>query len=118
MSYEYGPTTPWEPWGACLTTDCALRVISHLNCSRHKHRYDHWSWELENGETVQDYGFLKGYSSLLPAQISNIPNSKDVSHSFKKKELDPDRGASEQASLDIFRWFVVGGEGVPPEKIY
>ncbi|KAB8272935.1 hypothetical protein BDV30DRAFT_239017 [Aspergillus minisclerotigenes] len=118
LSYEYGPVTPWEPCGACLTTNCALRVISHLKCPRHEYRYEHWSWELEGGETVQDYGFLKTYPSLLTAEPSNIPDSKVASPSFDKKELDPNREASDEASLEVFRWFVFSGEGLPPEKIY
>jgi hypothetical protein len=37
---------------------------------------------------------------------------------FEKKELDLYRQASEEACLDIFLWFFVGGEGLPPEKLY
>lgn len=37
---------------------------------------------------------------------------------FEKKELDPNRKASDEASLDIFRWFIVGEEGLPLKKIY
>ncbi|KAJ5176559.1 uncharacterized protein N7482_002436 [Penicillium canariense] len=117
LGYEYQPTTPWEPCGACSTTNCALRVMSHSNCARHAYRYDHFNWELENGETVQDFGFSERYPSLL-TELSIIPDSKVISHSFERKELDPDREASEEASLEIFRWFVIGGEGIPPEKIF
>lgn len=118
LSYEYRPMTPWEPCGVSLTTNCALRVTSHLKCSRHWYHYDHWNWELENGETIQDYGFLRRSPSLVTEELSNIPNIREVSHAFEKRELDPDREASEEASVDIFRWFIVGGEGLPPEKIY
>ncbi|PLB55666.1 hypothetical protein P170DRAFT_506221 [Aspergillus steynii IBT 23096] len=117
-AYENRPMTPWEPCGACLIANCALRVTSHLKCARHEYRYDHWSWELENGETIHDYGFLNAYPSLLTAELSNIPDSRTISHSFEKKELDPKRTASEEASVGIFLWFIVGGEGIPPEKIY
>ncbi|PIG84925.1 hypothetical protein AARAC_005605 [Aspergillus arachidicola] len=118
LSYDYGHMTPWEPCGASLTTNCALRVTSHLKCPRHEYRYEHWSWELEGGETVQDYGFLKRYTSLLTANPFNTSDSKVASYSFEKKKLDPDRETSEEASLEVFRWFVFGGEGLPPEKIY
>lgn len=117
MHYENRPTTPWEPCGVCLTTNCALRVTSHSNCSRHEYRYDHWNWELNNGETIRDHGFLQRYPPLLTTELDNIPTSKVV-HSFKKKELDPNRGASEEASVDIFFQFINGGEDVLPEKIY
>ena len=115
--YRNRPQTPWEPCGRTLTTNCALRVTSHLKCPRHEYHYDHWNWELENGETVQDYGLLKEYPSLITEEISTTPDTK-VMHLSKKKELDPDRWVSEEASIEIFRWFIFGGEGVPPEKIY
>ncbi|KAB8224891.1 hypothetical protein BDV33DRAFT_199175 [Aspergillus novoparasiticus] len=118
LSYEYGPMTPWEPCGANLTTNCALRVTTLLKCPRHEYRYQHWSWELEGGETVQDYGFLKRYPSLLTSEPFNNPDSKVASHSLEKRELGTNREASEEASLEAFRWFVFGGEGLPPEKIY
>ncbi|KAE8318778.1 hypothetical protein BDV41DRAFT_329421 [Aspergillus transmontanensis] len=89
LSYEYGPMTPWEPCGASLTTNCALHVTAHLKCPRHEYRYEHWSWELEGGETVQDYGFMKRYPSLSTTKLSNISDRKVASHSFVKKSLTP-----------------------------
>lgn len=118
LSYENRPMTPWKPCGMCLTTNCALRVTSHLNCPRHVYHYSHWNWELGNGEKVRDDGFLQRYPSLSTTELCNIPNGKVASHSFKKKELDPNREASEEASVDIFFWFIIGGDGIPPEKIY
>lgn len=35
---------------------------------------------------------------------------------FEKKEID--QMTSREASLDIFRWFSINGDGFPPEKIY
>ncbi|OQE17584.1 hypothetical protein PENSTE_c020G08481 [Penicillium steckii] len=118
LSYEYGPPTPWEPCGVCLTTDCALRVTSHLKCRRHEYRYDHWNWKLENSEIVEDYGFSDEYPSLSTVVSLEAPYTKVTRLSFEEKELDPEREASEEASLDVFRWFIVGGEGLPPERIY
>lgn len=85
--------------------------------SRHWCSYDHWNWELENGETIPDYGFLSRSPSLVTEEFSNIQHTRGVSHPFEKRELDPDREAFEEASVDIFRRYVVGGEGVPSEKI-
>lgn len=120
LNYEHRPTTPWEPCGVSLATDCALRVTSHLKCPRHECQYDHWNWNLKNGENVQDYGFSKSNPSICDrnVELSDIEPIKESSHSFEKKELDPDREASEEASLEIFRWSMVGGEGLPAEKIY
>jgi hypothetical protein len=35
---------------------------------------------------------------------------------FSKKAFDQE--ASQKASLDIFRWIMINGEGTPPEKVY
>lgn len=57
LSYNYSPRTPWEPCGKMQTTECALRVVSHLNCPRHNIRYHHWNWEVENSAAIEDEGF-------------------------------------------------------------
>jgi len=49
------------------------------------------------------------------AEELHFPNAKSLGH-FEKKELD--RTASQEASLDIFRWFFVNREGLPLEKVY
>lgn len=58
---------------------------------------------------IQDHGF----SRASPSVITNEPrfaDTKSLEH-FEKKELD--RTASQEASLDIFLWFAVNGEGLP-----
>ena len=88
LHYENRPMTPWEPCGVWLT-NCTLRVTSQLDCSRHEYHYGHWNWELNNGETIRDHGFLQRYPPLLTTETDNISTSKVV-HPFKK-ELDLDR---------------------------
>lgn len=107
--FAYRPSTPWAPCGTSLTTNCALRVTAHLNCPRHEYHYDHLTWELVEGEIIHDYGFLR--TSL--EQIS--PMFEDIKI-FEKREID--ETASREASLDIFRWLSINGEGLPSESIY
>ncbi|KAI9035760.1 uncharacterized protein KD926_002910 [Aspergillus affinis] len=120
LAYGCGPQTPWEPCDVSRARDCVLRVTAHLKCPRHGYSYDHWNWDLDNGITVQDYGFSRSgiFRTLLSRKSSDISNVNTESYSFAKRELGTHREASEQASMEMFRWFVLGSEGVPPEKIY
>ncbi|KAJ5919148.1 hypothetical protein N7466_010091 [Penicillium verhagenii] len=95
LSYNYRPMTPWEPCGASLTTNCALRVTSHLKCSRHEYHYDHWNWEVKNGETIQDYGFLGRYPSpltevVLSKKETDKNGSDEIARVRKPLSLSPD----------------------------
>ncbi|GAT23034.1 LOW QUALITY PROTEIN: similar to An01g11250 [Aspergillus luchuensis] len=112
LSYNYSPRTPWEPCGKMQTTECALRVVSHLNCPRHNIRYHHWNWEVENSAAIEDEGFstTRAYMPTTRGHFMQEP------HVFPGKPLDQE--ASEQASIDIFRWFIFNGEGFPPGKFY
>lgn len=114
LCYEYRPSTPWAPCGRSLTRNCALRVTAHLDCPRHEYQYDHWNWSLEDGTIIQDHGFATESPSVM-TERPHYPDTKSLGH-FEKKKLD--RTASQEASLDIFRWFVVNGEGEPLEKVY
>ncbi|KAJ5253826.1 hypothetical protein N7524_011006 [Penicillium chrysogenum] len=115
LCYRNRPCTPWAPCGTSKTKDCALRVTSHLKCNRHEYHYHHWNWDPEEGAIFQDHGFSTTPLSTItehPADILDIEKPK----TFQKKELD--QMASREASLDIFRWFFINGEGVPLETIY
>lgn len=113
--YTYRPGTPWAPCGASLTKNCALWITSHLECPRHEYQYDHWNWELADGVIVQDRGFLRSLSSSSAEDNPSIPDIGEL-EIFESKGFD--QIASREASLDIFRWFFINGEGLPPEKIY
>jgi hypothetical protein len=115
LCYLYRPTTPWPPCGASLIKDCALRVLAHLKCARHEYKYDYWEWHLEDGTRIQDRGFAEQPTLAMPGYFSDIFDIK-AQRDFEKTSLD--QMASREASLDIFRWFSVGGEGLPPESIY
>lgn len=114
LCYEFRPSTPWAPCGRSLIRNCALRATSHLKCSRHEYYYDYWNWSLENGVIIQDRGFSRTSPSLI-TEGRSILDIKTLGN-IEKKELD--RMASQEASLDIFRWFFISGEGLPLENIY
>ena len=92
-----------------------LHVTSHLECPRHEYEYDHWNWELVDGAIVQDYGFSGSLLSSIPENRSAIPDIKKL-EIVEKKKIDQE--ASEEASLSIFRWFSITGEGCLSEKIF
>ncbi|PYI04795.1 hypothetical protein BO78DRAFT_449182 [Aspergillus sclerotiicarbonarius CBS 121057] len=115
LSYNYPPRTPWEPCGKMEARECALRVASHWNCPRHHFNYQHWSWEPENSPDIHDKGF-----STAPVTMPSTPDIDSLRvqgvRQFSHKPLD--QNASEEASLDIFLWFIINGEGFPPGKFY
>lgn len=115
LGYRTRPCTPWAPCGASKTKDCALRVTSHLRCNRHEYQYHHWNWEPEDGAGFQDYGFSTTPISTITEYPTDLVDVREPK-TFQKKELD--QMASREASLDIFRWFFINGEGIPPETIY
>lgn len=113
LSYNYRPSTPWEPCGRMNKKDCALRVVAHLSCARHHFNYCHWNWELKDGSAIED----KGFTTATPTPATGECRLRAYSlRQFPHKPLDQE--ASEEASLDIFRWFIINGEGVPSEKIH
>ncbi|RJE22210.1 hypothetical protein PHISCL_05458 [Aspergillus sclerotialis] len=116
LGYRNRPFTPWAPCGTSLVKDCALRVASHLKCPRHEYQYSHWTWLLEDGAAIEDCGFSKSSLPTMTETFRNPPADIKELRKFKEKELD--QRASLEASLDIFLWFIINGEGRPPENIY
>ncbi|PYI28568.1 hypothetical protein BP00DRAFT_488680 [Aspergillus indologenus CBS 114.80] len=123
MSYAHPPRTPWEPCGRMRVKDCALRVVAHLTCGRHEFRYHCWAWELEGGEVVHDLGFSAveqpaSASSSVGVAVDVDGGSGCVPDSGPFPSTSCDLEASLEASLEVFRWFVINGEGVPAETLY
>ena len=113
LTYNYRPCTPWEPCGKMKISDCALRVASHFNCARHRFYYDHWNWEMEGNQIVQDEGF-----STATAPVTFDASLFQVQERLQPAQKPFDQEASREASLDIFRWFIINGEGFPLGHIY
>ncbi|RAK95880.1 uncharacterized protein BO80DRAFT_449746 [Aspergillus ibericus CBS 121593] len=115
LSYNYPPRTPWEPCGKMEARDCALRVASHWNCPRHQLHYQHWSWEPENSPAIYDKGFSTRRVTMPTTPDIDRFRSEGVQQ-FPHRPLDQE--ASEEASLDIFHWLIISGEGFPPGELY
>ncbi|KGQ01717.1 hypothetical protein PAAG_11565 [Paracoccidioides lutzii Pb01] len=115
LHYESRPFTPWAPIGDTTVRNCVSRVIVHLNCSRHNFGYQHWNWTLEDGTVIEDQGYESTAGDSFPEE-SNLNMDMIADLVFHQKSLDQE--ASREASLDIFRWVTVNGEGTPPEKVY
>ncbi|OAT13227.1 hypothetical protein BDBG_08476 [Blastomyces gilchristii SLH14081] len=105
--------TPWAPFGSTTAGQCVLRVAAHLRCPRHHLEYAQWNWILENGSIVEGQEYDKTSSDRLDESSTAINMLDTV---FPRKS--PSQEASQEASLDLFRWVMINGEGTPPEKIY
>ncbi|KGM92515.1 uncharacterized protein PADG_11339 [Paracoccidioides brasiliensis Pb18] len=75
----------------------------------------HWNWTLEDGTVIEDQGYESTAGDSFPEE-SNIDTDMIADLVFHQKSLNQE--ASREASLDIFRWVTVNGEGTPPEKVY
>jgi hypothetical protein len=68
-----------------------------------------------DGSIIEDQGFDKAtiqcFQETGSSKIELITTAE-----FPKIQLNQE--ASQEASLDIFRWVMVNGEGVPPEEVY
>ena len=68
-----------------------------------------------DGSIIEDQGFDKAsvqcFHEAGSSKIELITTA-----GFPKIQLNQE--ASQEASLDIFRWVMVNGEGVPPEEVY
>ncbi|RAL07214.1 uncharacterized protein BO97DRAFT_418757 [Aspergillus homomorphus CBS 101889] len=115
LSYRYRPGTPWEPCGKMNARDCALRVASHWDCPRHRLIYHHWNWELEKTPQLQDPGFSSAMAPVITRMdVDDLPIRRVEQYPHRIQDED----ASQQASLEIFRWFIFNGEGFPPGDFY
>ncbi|CAG8982684.1 hypothetical protein HYALB_00000963 [Hymenoscyphus albidus] len=112
LYYNSRPFTPWAPFGNSSVQNCVFRVTSHLYCSRHHLQYQHWNWELVDGSIFEDQGFDKATMQCS----DSLKIEQRTTTEFPTIEIDQE--ASQEASLDIFRWVMVNGEGVPPEEVY
>lgn len=117
LSYNYRPCTPWEPCGKLDTKNCALCVASHLNCTRYQLRYNRWNWELEDNQIIQNEGLsIVTAPVMLDVGPFAVQKLREIPH--RPFDQEKSQESSWEASLDIFRWFVINGEGFPPEPIY
>lgn len=110
--YHNRPLTPWMPFGKTRKEYCSLNIFCHLGCPRHHLEYQHWNWKLDDGSVVEDPGLAE--ATLSDTLVPLLPEESLLEVAPKPV----DQKASQEASQDIFGWFVNGGEGSPPEAIY
>jgi len=115
LYYNSRPFTPWAPFGNSSVQNCVFRVASHLHCARPHLEYQHWNWELMDGSIIEVQGFDKATVQCSP-EAGSSKVELITTADFPKIQLNQE--ASQEASLDIFRWVTVNGEGVPPEEVY
>lgn len=116
-NFNRRPFSPWAPCGKSLIKHCALRVTPHLKCPRHEYQYDHLKWDLEDGCTLDDYGYSRELSTSPPKALYEIVDGV-AKISFEQKELDNEQEESQRASFQAFLWLAVNDEGVPTEPVY
>ncbi|KAF9888057.1 hypothetical protein FE257_009322 [Aspergillus nanangensis] len=125
VSYTDNPPpplrTPWEPCGKMKIEDgdssYSPRVACHLRCARHWLSYRGLDWEVHGGLVIHDRG--RSQRDPVPEEEEGINSSLPGwgKEPFLRRPLS--QKASEEASLEAFRWFVVnGGRGIPSELIY
>lgn len=89
-----------------------------MSCSRHHLDYQHWTWQLGDGSTLDDEGFEMKPVQTFSQEISP-PIKRTASAKCPTVALSLDQEASRKASWEIFQWVTANGEGVPSsEPIY
>ena len=68
-----------------------------------------------DGSIIEVQGFDKATVQCSP-EAGSSKVELITTADFPKIQLNQE--ASQEASLDIFRWVTVNGEGVPPEEVY
>lgn len=57
LHYESYPFAPWKPIGTTSVQNSVARIRIHMSCSRHHLDYQHWTWQLGDGSTLDNEGF-------------------------------------------------------------
>lgn len=118
LYYKSLPFSPWYPVGETVEKNCALRVRAHKSCPRHRLVYTYWTWQLQDGSSLNDQGFWLGDPDDSQ-QSSLVRSQQNASFVYPTVPLSPSQDASREASLEIFRWVLANHEGKPPsEPIY
>lgn len=118
LCYNSLPFSPWHPLGETVEKNCALRVRAHKSCPRHRLVYTYWTWQLQDGSSLNDQGFWPGEPDDFQ-QLSYVRSQQNANFDYPTVPLSPSQDASREASLEIFRWVLANHEGKPPsEPIY
>ncbi len=118
LHYESYPFAPWKPIGTTSVQNSVARIRIHMSCSRHHLDYQHWTWQLGDGSTLDDEGLEMKPVQTFSQEVSP-PNERTASAKCPTVALSLHQEASRKASWEIFQWVTANGEGVPgAEPIY
>lgn len=89
--------------------NCAVRVTSYLHCARHGFDYHHWNWETTDLGVIEDQGFLTAPLPSISGSSTPRMGASRAPGQRQQSLMQLDQEASREASLEIFRWFVING---------
>ncbi|KAJ5219967.1 hypothetical protein N7468_009171 [Penicillium chermesinum] len=118
LYYNSLPFSPWYPTGETVEKNCAFRVRVHKSCSRHRLAQTSWSWQLQDGSSLNGRIFRAEEPVYL--QPSKVARSRKT-HRFvcPPVALSPSQDASHAAFFEAFRWVLANHEGRPnSEPVY
>ncbi|MCJ1345861.1 hypothetical protein MMC31_004070 [Peltigera leucophlebia] len=108
------PVSPWKPFGATPLGDTEIEVRQHARCTGHYLQYMGWAWDLIDGPSLENQGFMIGTQDQETcAATTNVllPDSEEF-WLPKSEEL------SEYATRSIFHWLRVSGWPQAEQNIY
>jgi hypothetical protein len=97
LPFRSTPLSGWPPFGVMRPEELELEVRRHVDCERHKWRYDRWTWQLEDKRYICD----EGYKEQHEEWTSEIESSFYQEH---KIDYKPDHVATQTAVEEAFRW--------------
>lgn len=109
--YPRAPICPWQPFGTTMLLDTEIGVRKHEKCTGHHLRYLSWKWEVEDGTSPEDRGFMSDCAS--PPQTSGRGLGKSIISQLAQNQggggMLRSEGVSEVATRSLFGWLRVGG---------
>jgi hypothetical protein len=113
--YSRVPICPWQPFGTVTLQDTEIEVRQHAQCQGHCLQYMNWSWELIDGMSSEDRGFMnddKHGAAIRKDAISDRIDTLQIE--MQKIGLPKSESLSELATRSIFGWLRV--TGYPPNE--
>lgn len=107
--YPRVPICPWQPFGTTMLIDTDIEVKKHATCAGHRLRYVSWRWEVENGASSEDRGFMGDCDSPPQPSGPRLDNSLTLVPKSGYGKILRSESASEVATRSIFSWLRVGG---------
>lgn len=94
--------------------DTEIEVRQHARCEGHYLQYMCWSWDLIDGTSTEDQGFMLATQYQETCAATAVASLSDV-ETFR---LPKSQELSERATRSIFRWLRVSGWLHAEQSIY